>query len=132
MKSVQKITSITLAVIFLLSGLGFTANKMVCLKSGKTKLSLVHVKACCPEKKSDILQINSKCCDLKNTFFQLGSFQSSQKCIIENPAALSILFLPSYSFKFLSFKYVQSFFISDSPFSISGRQLLSCISKFTI
>ena len=79
MKLVQKITSLFLAVVFVLSSLGFTINKMVCLKSGKTKVSLTHVKDCCPEKKSTVPVVKAQCCDIQNSSFKLTDFNPSQK-----------------------------------------------------
>ena len=132
MKTVQKITSVCLVVVLLLSSLGFTINKMVCLKSGKVKISLTHVKNCCPEKRSDTSTIKSNCCDLKNTTFDLDDFSSSQK--VNTPIADNfvlaiwqndfVVAMPCNNPSVLSY--------NDLPPPLYGRQLLSFISILII
>jgi hypothetical protein len=133
MKTLQKITSVFLAVTFLVSSLGFTVNKMVCLKSGYTKLSLLHVKDCCPEKKSSIPVIKSDCCDITNTFFDLGDLRLSQKTEIVQPFAVQYLFtsrifVPAAH----SFSKAAALSFTDLPPPRHGRTLLSFISSLII
>lgn len=134
MKTLQKITSVFLAVIFLASSLGFTVNKMVCLKSGKTKLSLLHVKDCCPEKKYAAPVIKSDCCDITNTFFNLGDLRVSQKIQIVQPFSIQCLFISQGFASDNTHLDVRplSFSFADLPPPRSGRTLLSFISILII
>jgi hypothetical protein len=133
MKTAQKITSIFLALTFLVSSLGLTANKMVCLKSGKTKLSAFSIKDCCPEKESSLPVIKSHCCDITNTFFDLGDIQKTQKVEIGQSFTVQSLFnnpLFVYNTSLASDKLTTSF--ADLPPPRSGRTLLSFISILII
>jgi hypothetical protein len=133
MKALQKITSVFLAVTFLVSSLGFTANKMVCLKSGKTRLSLLHVKDCCPEKKSSVPVIKSDCCDITNTFFDLGDLRVSQKIQVVQPFAVQYLFASRiFALDAHSFSKPLAASFADLPPPVYGRTLLSLISTFLI
>jgi hypothetical protein len=133
MKTLQKIISIFLAFIFLVSSLGFTANKMVCLKSGKTKLSFVHVKNCCPEKKSTLPVFKSNCCDLTNTFFNLSDFQNRHQHHINKAGYFQSFFTISGSTSDKSCNSEKALFLfSGLPPPLSGRKLLSFISILII
>jgi hypothetical protein len=132
MKVVQKISSVFLAMLFLVSSLGFTVNKMVCIKSGKTKLSLVQMKDCCPENSSSIPVIKSNCCDITNTSFNLGDFQFSTK---QEISSQSYCLIPGYIyFPQQSICPEQSLVYSfaDLPPPRSGRSLLNFISILII
>jgi hypothetical protein len=133
MKTVQKITSVFLALTFLVSSLGFTVNKMVCLKSGKTKLSLTRMKDCCPEKETALPVVKSDCCDITNTFFDLGDLRVSQKTDIVQPFAIqSFLSASGYQFKTYSFSDSEITLFADLPPPRSGRSLLAFISVLII
>lgn len=132
MKAIKKITSVFLLVAFLLSSLGFTINKMVCLKSGKTKISLTHVKNCCPEKRSSVPTIKSNCCDLTNSSFSLDDFNSVQK---NNVSAAVSGALPIWQNRFISDLHLDntsSIAAIDLPPPLHGRKLLSFISILII
>lgn len=147
MKVIQKITSVFLAVLFLLSSLGFTVGKMVCLKSGKTKVSLSSVEDCCAKAKkqnanccdeeqentsSDFVVKKSDCCDISNTTLQLNDFNPSHKK--ELTAVEHTLFISESSFYFNTSvtenKSILSF--ADLPPPLHGRTLLNFISVLTI
>ena len=132
MKLFQKITSLFLAVVFVLSSLGFTINKMVCLRSGKTKVSLTHLKDCCPEKKSTIPVVKAQCCDIQNSSFKLTDFNTSQKH--EVPVSLELVSFLTSSISVPN--YVDSklsvFLFADLPPPIHGRTLLNFISTLNI
>jgi hypothetical protein len=133
MKTLQKITSVLLAVIFLVSSLGFTANKMVCLKSGKTKLSLTHVKSCCPEKKSTLPVVSSQCCDITNTSFNLADLHNTSKSqVSESFAFLPFFIIPGYTFNDPSTSNETPFSFADLLPPLAGRDLLSFISILII
>jgi hypothetical protein len=134
MKAIYKITSVFLVIAFLLSSLGFTVNKMICLKSGKTKISFTPVKNCCPAKKSTIPVVKANCCDLHNTAFNLDDFSASQK--VNTPFAITAV-LPVCQDNFSAIKFSNNnsqLFFSDlpPPASLHGRQLLSFISTLRI
>ena len=134
MKVIYKISSIFLVIALLLSSLGFTVNKLICLKSGKTKISLTHVKNCCTTKKSAIPILKSNCCDLHNTIFNLDNFNPSQK--VNTPFAVTAV-LPVWQDNFIVIKSSDNdpqLFFADlpPPASLHGRQLLSFISILII
>jgi hypothetical protein len=134
MKAVYKITSLVLVMALLLSSLGFTVNKMICLKSGKTKISFTHVKNCCPVKKSTTPIVKANCCDLQNTTFNLDDFSASQK--VNTPFAVTAV-LPVWQDNFIAVKFSNNnsqLFCADlsPPVSLHGRQLLSFISTLRI
>jgi len=133
MKTLQKITSVFLAVAFLVSSLGFTVNKIVCLKSCKTKLSLLHVKDCCPGETSSIPVVKSDCCDITNMYFDLGDLRISPKTEIVQPFAVqyfftSRIFVPAGH----SFSKADALSFADLPPPRHGRALLSFISVLII
>jgi hypothetical protein len=133
MRTAQKITSLFLVVILLVSSLGFTANKMICLKSGKTKLSLVNIKDCCPENESSVPVIKSDCCNITNTFFDLNDFQGVQKSEVCQPLVMQA-FYDNSSAKpdFIFVSSDQVFSCSDLPPPRSGKIFLSFISTYII
>jgi hypothetical protein len=132
MKLVQKITSLFLAVIFVLSSLGFTINKMVCLKSGKSKVSLTHLKDCCPDKKSTIPVVKAQCCDIQNSSFKLTDFNPSQKH--ELPVSFELVSFLTNSITVADYtnNKLAVFLYADLPPPIFGRTLLNFISTLNI
>lgn len=132
MKILQKITALFLATVFVLSSLGFTINKMVCFKSGKTLLSLTHVKDCCPDKKSTIPVVKAQCCDIQNTSFKLTDYSVAQKH--ELPASQELISPSEYSFTFIpaAVQTVAVLSFADLPPPLSGRSLLQFISILLI
>ncbi len=134
MKAIYKITAVFLVLALMLSSLGFTVNKMICLKTGKTKISFTHVKNCCPTKKLATPIIKANCCDLQNTTFSLHDFNTSQK--VNTPFALATV-LPVWHNNFIALnncnKNSQLFFAHlPPPASLYGRQLLAFISILII
>jgi hypothetical protein len=133
MKAAQKITSVFLALLFLISSLGFTVNKMVCLKSGWVKFSLVHVKDCCPEKRSALPVVKSDCCDITNTFFQLGDLRVNHKAQKVTSLSLDYFFTSRTAVcNVHSFSKPPALSFADLPPPRYGRSLLSYISVLLI
>ncbi len=133
MKVIQKITSVFLALVFLLSSLGFTVNKMTCFKSGRVKVSLVAQKDCCPERESSIPLIKSKCCDLSNTYFNLSDVQHSQKLSLEKQFSAKAPFLNSQVYSKSSIFSKSSVIpFADLPPPLYGRTLLNFVSVLII
>lgn len=133
MKTIQKTTSIFLAALFLVASLGFTANRMMCMKSGRIKFSLVHAKECCPETKSAIPIVKEKCCDVLNSDFHLPDFQSAQKSTIEQPLTFVVLFThPGFSYTVISSSKPLAISFADLPPPVYGRTLLHFISSLLI
>lgn len=132
MNAIKKTTALFLAMVFILSSLGFTINKMVCLKSGKVKISLSHLKECCPGEKNSGTIIKTKCCDINNTSFHLTDFDASQKSKI-NVADGCVLAINKFSFTNKNYSTTTSKLeFADLPPPISGRELLSFISILKI
>ena len=131
MKLIQKISSVFLALTFLLSSLGVTINKMSCLKSGKTHISFIPFKDCCPEKNSSKTIIKSPCCDINNTSFKLNDFDPAQKSNI--PVVDKAIFLKQVSVKQTILNTTASkLSFADLTPPLHGRQLLSFISILII
>ncbi len=132
MKIFQKITALFLATVFVLSSLGFTINKMVCLKSGKTKISLTHVKDCCPEKKSTTPVVKAQCCDIQNSSFKLTDFSVAQKH--ELPCSQELISFSEYSFATVpsAVQTISVLSFADLPPPLSGKSLLHFISILLI
>jgi len=152
MKLVQKITSVFLATVFLFSSLGFTISSMVCLKSGKGKISLSVIEDCCvknqtaPVAKTDCCEHEEElslpeelavikkgeCCDINNYTFNLNDFQSSQKQSLEQPALSQSLVSSSEVISSTVSENKLAFHYSDLPPPLYGRTLLNFISTLTI
>ena len=133
MNILKKITSVLLAVIFLVSSMGFTVNKMVCIKSGKTKISFTPLKDCCKEKKSGTPVLKNKCCDITNSSFNLGNFQSSQKIRIANVFVLQSDFIKNTTIDYPNSACAAEIIcFADIPPPLHGRKLLSFISILII
>ena len=132
MRTFHKITSVFLIAVLLVSSLGFTVNKMVCLKSGKTKISITHVKECCASKKNAQPILKSSCCDLKNTSFDLDDFSISQKHNAPAAATIPLIFGQNNNVRIIRSNNRSELFFADLPPPKSGRQILSCISILII
>ncbi len=134
MKIAQKIVSVFLAVVFLASSLGFTVNKMTCLKSGKVVLSATAAKECCNDKPSSKTTIKKRCCDLLNSSFCLSDFQNTEKTTIEKSGAsyLPLAFLNSSDNRVIFSRVASQYFYADLPPPLHGRQLLTFISTLII
>lgn len=152
MKAIQKITSVFLVAVFLFSSLGFTISSMVCLKSGKGKVSLSAIEDCCAKPQTASIAKKEccaheeelvlpegfaiikkgECCDINNYTFNLTDFQNAQKQSIEQPAISQSIFYSSelisstVSGNKLAYQY------SDLPPPLYGRTLLNFISILTI
>ncbi|HEY0030090.1 MAG TPA: hypothetical protein VGC65_04985 [Bacteroidia bacterium] len=136
----KKIATVFLAVIFLFSSLGFTISSMVCLKSGKGKISLSALEDCCSKKQTvppaedqpgSVIK-KGDCCAINNYTIKLTDFQAAQKTMAEQPAVFSSLFLPADYTIATSAKQSSVFLYSDLPPPLYGRQLLSFISTLVI
>lgn len=153
MKPFQKITAVFLAAIFLFSSLGFTISSMVCLKSGKGKVSLAMIEDCCSPKKAttqatttnccdeenelpvlsglDVIK-KGECCDINNYTFNLKDFQNAQKLSIDQPAISQSIFCFSEIVSSTVSENKLAFQYSDLPPPLYGRTLLNFISILTI
>ena len=147
MKTLQKTTSIFLAIIFLLSSLGFTINKMACLKSGKIELSLVAIEDCCAKEEikdacceeenfqSDEQGTSitrSDCCEITNTSFDLSEFQKTEKNNIPPVSSNELILLPNTLTNPFYIHTSEKNIFADLSVPLHGRQLLSFISILII
>ena len=143
----KKITSLSLAIVFLLSGFGFTIGKMVCLKSGKTEVSLEFIEDCCAKAKKQNVACcdgeeisqeaitiikNENCCDISNTFLQLKDFNPSNKKLIPVASWITLPIAPIVSSNTISSTTSSKLFFADLPPPLYGRTLLNFISTLTI
>lgn len=133
MKTIQKISALFLSALILVFSFGFTINKMVCLKSGNTQVSLNNIKDCCSkDTKAAIPVLKPHCCDISFTAFHLNDYSPSEQYSI--PVATDYLLpfsliIPS-SYGIASDTQVLHY--SDLPPPLYGKQLLSFISVFII
>lgn len=152
MKILQKITSVFLAAVFLFSSLGFTISSMVCLKSGKGKVSLAKMEDCCPKKvetvvvekdaccedevlssPEDIMSFEKgNCCEINSYTFNLTDFQNSQKLSLEKGAIPQSFFITSKTTNTIQVENKLAFQYSNLPPPLYGRTLLNFISTLTI
>lgn len=151
MKVVQKIIAVFLASVFLFSSLGFIVSSMVCLKSGKGKVSFAMIEDCCSKTKSSVAKTaccdeendldlpkgfavikQGECCDINNYTFNLNDFQNSQKLSLEQPIVLNSFFYISEKVTSTSVENKLAFQYSDLPPPLYGRTLLNFISILTI
>jgi hypothetical protein len=131
MKFISKHISVFLAVVFLLSSLGFTANRMICLKSGKQKISLIPINDCCKKTTLGKHSVKSKCCDINNNEFQLSDFRSVEKTETI-PIKLHLFELPFFLVQHsnVSTEYVYIFF--PPPPLLFGKIYIHFISTLLI
>lgn len=152
MKSIQKITSVFLASVFLFSSLGFTISSMVCIESGKGEVSLAVIEDCCVKNQTtSVAKIDccdhdeeldlpkgfavikkGECCDINNYSFKLNDFQNTQKLSLEQPIVLNSFFYISEKITSTSVENKLAFQYSDLPPPLYGRTLLNFISILTI
>ena len=133
MNILKKITSVLLAMIFLVSSMGFTVNKMVCIKSGKTKISFSALKDCCREKKSGTPVLKNKCCDITNSSFNLESFERPEKIKVANTFVLQPAFINNTTIDYSNSACAAEIIsFADIPPPLYGRKLLSFISILII
>lgn len=153
MKTIQKITSVFLAIIFLFSSLGFTISSMVCLKSGKGKISFAIIEDCCSKSKQEApvsktgccndekeftstetfaIITKGDCCDINNYTYKLNDFQNSQKLAVEQPIVLNSIFHTSEFLPVPTSEKVLTFYYTNLPPPLHGRTLLNFISTLTI
>jgi hypothetical protein len=135
MKLFRKITSVLLAVVFLLSSMSFTISSMVCLKSGKGKVSLSVLKDCCGKKElpsTGTYFTKGSCCKISNLFIKLHDFNPSVKISVGQPlVAHDFLNLFSLTPCILASSEA-TFHCADLPPPCHGRTLLSFISIYRI
>lgn len=152
MKITYKIASILLAGIFLISSLGFTISSMVCIKSGKGKVSLSVIEDCCAKKPSQDVSKEiccdddqavivpkgvtvikkGECCDINSYSFHLNDFQSAKKLALNQPTVFQTLFSVLTIDAISAGESKLSFQYSDLPPPLYGRTLLNFISLLTI
>lgn len=153
MKPLQKITSVFLATIFLFSSLGFTISSMVCLESGKGKVSLAIIEDCCINKAEPVLAEKDaccehveelslpielavikkgECCDINNFSLELNDFQNAKKISLEQPTISDTFYSTSKIISSIVSENELAFQYSDLPPPLYGRTLLNFISTLTI
>ena len=133
MKTIQKISALFLSVLILLFSFGFTINKMVCLESGNTKVSLNDIKNCCSnDTKAAIPVLKSHCCDLSSTAFHLNDYNPSEQHSIPMATDCLLPFNHIVATTFCVENNKQVLLYSDLPPPLYGKKLLSFISVFII
>lgn len=133
MIQIKKISSLFLAIVFLLSSFGFTINKMICLESGNVEISLTDIDDCCSGMESANAVLKTKCCcNFSSTTFQLFEFYSSQKNKIPDSVGAVLSMNKSLFPTIICSIPVSELCFIDLPLPIYGRKLLSFISILII
>lgn len=142
MKAIQKITAVFLALVFLFSSFGFTVSSMVCLKSGKGKVSLAYMEDCCAKKENsasenpvpvnDFIIKKASCCEINNYSIRLNDFQNAQKLSPEQPVILHTLFNAAEALHVSQTSPALAYGYTDLPPPLHGRTLLNFISILLI
>lgn len=131
MKTVKNILPSLFAILFLVLSFNVSINKMVCLKSGLTTVSINDNKDCCKEDSSQST-LKAACCDFLNFSINLKEYNFVQKKDIPN-AGISSVVLCNYNF--IEPKHSSVFIVNTtnhhSP-SLYGRGLLPFISTWVI
>lgn len=132
MKLFQKITALFLCLFILAFSLGFTINKMVCLKSGKVKVSLAKIKDCCPTKHKAKTIIKTDCCDFSSFSFQLNEYSpSEQSHLVKTYSYIQLGSIQMYYHSaFITIK--EPLLYSDLPPPILVKKRLAFLSTFII
>jgi hypothetical protein len=145
----KKITAVFLAGAFLFSSFGFTISSMVCLKSGKGKVSLFAIEDCCAKKKVTTSVVccdeeqeqapqnitylkKGDCCDISNYSLKLKDCQVSQKISVDQPMVIHSLFIPVLLTNVSASEQNTALHAADLPPPVYGRTLLTLISTLTI
>jgi hypothetical protein len=137
MNSFKKITAVFLASVFLFSSMGFTISSMVCLESGKGKVSLSVLKDCCEKGKKQLpasgtFLSKGHCCKISNLFIKLNEFSSSKKFSVEQAAAQDLFFIPAGTAFNIASAQKLSYRFTDLPPPYHGRTLLNFISTLRV
>jgi hypothetical protein len=115
----------------LISTVGFSINKMICLSSGKVKVAVLKDVKCGGEDEGHTEGIDERCCDFHSEYVQVD-FLSAEKPLKLAPMQAAILTcafgfacknLPTEA---LGYNY------SNAPPPFSGTSLLKLISVFRI
>ena len=122
--------SLFLGLFLLMLSMGLTLNKMVCLSSGKVKVSLLDIKQCGPEENENACHsaLKSKCCDITSSFLHIDIpsvvFYSFIKI-----TGVDVLFT-GYIFNIFKIGVslsLTSFLFSDLPPPLKGKDFLNFI-----
>ena len=142
MKAVQKITSVSLALVFLFSSLGITISSMVCLKTGKGQVTFSSMDDCCSKKdkkekpsripRSNAILEKASCCDVNTFTIKLNEFQKAEHSIAGEPVILQSLFTTAAPFTASKAQHASAWQFADLPPPLSGRTLLTRISTLLI
>ena len=68
-----------LSIILLLTGNGFTINRMECLHSGKSNVTIGRPASCCPQEEEGTCSLKRKCCRVETTVCQSNTFSIQDK-----------------------------------------------------
>ena len=122
--------SLLLGLFLLMFSMGLTLNKMVCLSSGKVKVSLLDIKHCGPEESKSPCHsaLKNKCCDITSSFLHIAIpsvvFYSFVKI-----TDIDVLFTGYILniFKISTSLSLTSFIFSDLPPPLIGKDFLNFI-----
>lgn len=132
MKIVKNILPSLFAILFLLLSFNVSINKMVCLKSGFTTVSIANNKDCCKEESNRSI-VKATCCDVLNFSINLKEYNFVQRNDIPNAAVLTVALC---NYGFIPPEH-SSVFIANTTTNhqlsfLYGRGLLSFISILVI
>lgn len=131
--NVKSIFHVFLAVFLLLSSVGISVNKMVCLSKGKATFSILEKKSCCPadENKSSSSALNARCCDFVSEYVQIDLLSITKPLKIK-AAQLELLTIPLNQLVYFFYNFSVNPVSIGLPPLLHGISLLKVIHVFRI
>ncbi|MBA3901150.1 MAG: hypothetical protein H0X62_13255 [Bacteroidetes bacterium] len=130
-KQIKIAATLLLTLFMLISTVGFSLNKMICLYSGKVKVAVFEDVNCNPDEEQNHSEgIDARCCDFLSEYIQID-FLSLEKPVKIPQVSLAILTVLFFDFSLPEVK--NSLFSSiEAPPLRFGFNLLKLISVFRI
>jgi len=141
MNTIKKISILFLTAVFLASGMGITIGSMICLESGKGKVSFSLMEDCCGKKAENCCDEDpaapsnslysfekGECCAISNLSIKLTEFSSAKKVQFEQPVLDVPFFVAQRIPSDLAAAQRPSTVFNDLPSPYHGRTLLNHIS----
>ena len=129
----KNIFYVFLAVFLLLSSVGISVNKMVCLSKGKASFSILEKKSCCPadENKSNSDALSARCCDFVSGYIQIDLLSIAKPFKIK-AAQLEILTIQLNHLVYCFYNFSINPVSAEIPPLLHGISLLKVIHVFRI
>ncbi|MDQ3192168.1 MAG: hypothetical protein M3Q58_11305 [Bacteroidota bacterium] len=133
--SFKNTAHILLAVFLLLSSIGISVNKMICLSGGKTTFSLLEKKSCFPldeeDKNTENGSLDVRCCDFVTGYVQVDLL-SIENVLKIKEAQIVAVFSFLAPFQTSTFHPVLPQVVFETPPLFYGVSILTFINIFRI